>query len=191
MLPYSQVLHPAGNDINVNAEVTRLYLQNLLPEIVKVRCFDLKWFTHPSYALWLGTGWYVDQPGDDFNYGSCVMFDVLCLQHISKRIHFGKYVAESKFRASPAEYEPLIKAQDAAGLMSKLTFKDVEKKVVERVKQKAAIYGQDLSGNKPPPYLGDGGTFKVEPEKVAQLYADWIMPLTKEVQVAYLLCRLD
>ena len=122
------------------------------------------------------------------------MFDVLCLQHISKRIHFGKYVAESKFRANPTEYEPLIKAQDAEGLMQKLTFKDVEKKVVERVQQKAAIYGQDLSGNKPPPYLGgdsNSGTFKVEPEKVAQLYADWIMPLTKEVQVAYLLARLD
>ena len=63
------------------------------------------------------------------------MFDVLCLQHISKRIHFGKYVAESKFRANPTEYEPLIKAQDAEGLMQKLTFKDVEKKVVERVQQ--------------------------------------------------------
>ena len=35
-LRYEEVLHPAGNDINVNAEVMRLYLQNLMPAIVKV-----------------------------------------------------------------------------------------------------------------------------------------------------------
>lgn len=59
--------------------------------------------------------------------------------------------------------------------------------VVERVKRKATIYGQDLSEQ-------DGSqsmTFKVEPATVAALYKTWIMPLTKQVQVAYLLQRLD
>ena len=32
---------------------------------------------------------------------------------------------------------------------------------------------------------------KVEPEKVARLYNDWIMPLNKDVQLEYLLHRLD
>lgn len=31
------------------------------------------------------------------------------LQALSKRIHYGKFVAESKFRASPADYEAAIK----------------------------------------------------------------------------------
>ena len=59
--------------------------------------------------------------------------------------------------------------------------------VVERVQRKAAIYGQDVTdhaGEQPM-------TFKVEPTTVAALYNKWIMPLTKQVQVAYLLQRLD
>lgn len=37
-------------------------------------------------------------PGDDGNYGSAATLDVLCLQALSKRIHYGKFVAEAKFR---------------------------------------------------------------------------------------------
>lgn len=61
--------------------------------------------------------------------------------------------------------------------------------VVERVRLKAATFGQED--------LGSGGgaspasTYKVQPEVVAQLYEEWVMPLTKEVEVQYLLRRLD
>lgn len=34
--------------------------------------------------------------GDDNNYGSAAMADVLCLQALSKRIHYGKFVAGTK-----------------------------------------------------------------------------------------------
>jgi hypothetical protein len=37
-------------------------------------------------------------PGDDGNYGSAATLDVLCLAALSKRIHYGKFVAEAKFR---------------------------------------------------------------------------------------------
>jgi chorismate mutase len=40
--------------------------------------------------------------------------DVNCLQTISKRIHYGKFVAEAKFRAQPDEYTQLIKNQAGA-----------------------------------------------------------------------------
>jgi chorismate mutase len=33
------------------------------------------------------------------------------LQILSKRIHFGKFVAEAKFRENPAAYETAIKEQ--------------------------------------------------------------------------------
>jgi chorismate mutase len=36
--------------------------------------------------------------GDDGNYGSAATLDVLCLQALSQRIHYGKFVAEAKFR---------------------------------------------------------------------------------------------
>lgn len=37
-------------------------------------------------------------PGDDGNYGSAATLDLLALQALSKRIHYGKFVAEAKFR---------------------------------------------------------------------------------------------
>ncbi len=42
---------------------------------------------------------------------------------------------------------------------------------------------------------GSGGiprmNYKVEPDIVAELYRRWVMPLTKEVQIEYLLQRLS
>ena len=37
----------------------------------------------------------------------------------------------------------------------------------------------------------DINSLKVRPDMVAELYERWVMPLTKEVEVAYLLNRLD
>ena len=39
--------------------------------------------------------------------------------------------------------------------------------------------------------LRDLLTVQVAPEAVADLYAQWLMPLNKDVQIAYLLRRLD
>jgi chorismate mutase len=51
------------------------------------------------------------------------------MQALSKRIHYGKFVAEAKFREKTEQYTQLIKAQDADGIMELLTDKAVEKKV--------------------------------------------------------------
>ena len=66
------------------------------------------------------------------------------------------------------------------------------------MKLKAATFGQDLSaaatGSGSSSSNGGGGSgvsYKVRPEVVAQLYEQWVMPLTKEVEVQYLLARLD
>jgi chorismate mutase len=68
--------------------------------------------------------------------------------------------------------------------MKLITFEQVEAKVQKRVEEKARKYGQDVDSN--------GTTkFKIDPSLVSQLYGDWIMPLTKVVQVQYLLRRLD
>jgi chorismate mutase len=161
-----------GRAININEKVTALYLEELLPGIT--------------------------QPGDDGNYGSAAMHDVLALQALSKRIHYGKFVAEAKFRARPDEYSDLIRKQDAAGLMQLLTDEAVEQKVVDRVRRKAATYGQDiqLGGGAAAAANGTAGgaaapQYKVSPDLIADLYNRWVMPMTKDVQVAYLLRRLD
>jgi chorismate mutase len=81
--------------------------------------------------------------------------------------------------------------------------------VIERVRLKAATFGQDIGS----PGTSDhtlaqhngsangssngsstnGATprFKVSPDVVAAIYEQWVMPLTKEVEVQYLLRRLE
>lgn len=97
--------------MSLNPLIWKMYFDDLLPALVS--------------------------PGDDSNYGSVTTMDVLCLQvhfsykfsvfflmycliwylfllllkALSKRIHFGAFVAEAKFRESPELYEPLIRSQ--------------------------------------------------------------------------------
>ena len=155
----------AAEAININERVMDMYVDNLFPALCEA--------------------------GDDNNYGSTGLADVNCLQTISKRIHYGKFVAESKFQAKPEEFTELIKAQDAEGLMDLLTYKAVEDRVVRRVTNKAATYGQDISEDLPEVVsgLGEGEDieYKVAPGQIGELYYKWIMPMTKDVQVEYLL----
>lgn len=97
------MLAPCAEAINLNNVVMDLYLHELVPGIT--------------------------EPGDDNNYGSAAMQDVLCLQALSKRIHYGKFVAEAKFRADPEQYRRLISNRDQDAIMQTLTSTDVEKKV--------------------------------------------------------------
>ncbi len=50
-------------------------------------------------------------------------------QALSKRIHYGKFVAEAKFLAQREEYSALIARGDAQGLMRLLTNEEVENQV--------------------------------------------------------------
>ena len=78
--------------------------------------------------------------------------------------------------------------QDPVQLMQLLTYETVERAIEHRVEAKAKIFGQEVKigaedTDVPPVY-------KINPSLVAGLYTR-IMPLTKEVQVEYLLRRLD
>ncbi|CAH1420999.1 unnamed protein product [Lactuca virosa] len=162
-LEYPQVLHPCAQDININLKIWDIYFKDLLPRLVK--------------------------EGNDGNCGSAATCDSTCLQALSKRIHYGKFVAEAKFRASPSDYEAAIKAQDKKKLMDLLTYPAVEEAIKKRVETKAKTFGQVVTVG-----FGEDAiepVYKIEPTLVADLYGDWIMPLTKEVQVEYLLRRLD
>jgi chorismate mutase len=168
-MEYPRSLHSCADAININDRVMQMYVENLLPALC--------------------------EKGDDNNYGSTGLADVTNLQTISKRIHYGKFVAESKFQARPEEFSELIKNQDAEGLMALLTFQAVEDRVVRRVTNKAATYGQDISEDLPEQVRGlaegENLDYKVAPETIGELYREWIMPMTKDVQVEYLLRRLD
>jgi chorismate mutase len=166
------------------------------------------------------------EPGDDEQHGSTALCDVALLQALSKRIHYGKFVAESKFLSDPDEYRRLVESNDAAGVMKLLTNEAVEAKVLRRARLKAATYGQEpLLAELPPLPNGNkemtaivaaaaasavvaaieamdngntpdgktratsGRATKVCPATVERIYRDLIIPLTKDVEVAYLFRR--
>ncbi|CAN6477377.1 unnamed protein product [Victoria cruziana] len=161
-MQYPQVLHPIADKININPRIWDMYFKDLLPRLV--------------------------EDGNDGNCGSSAVCDTICLQALSKRIHYGKFVAEAKFRQSPAVYRAAIEDQDRTRLMNLLTYEAVEAAVKRRVEAKAKVYGQEVDLNGP---KEDELKYKIQPSFVADLYGDWIMPLTKLVQVEYLLRRLD
>ncbi|KAF5939431.1 hypothetical protein HYC85_023690 [Camellia sinensis] len=120
-LQYPQVLHPIADAININNKIWDMYFRDLLTRLVR--------------------------EGDDGNCGSAAVCDTICLQALSKRIHYGKFVAEAKFRASPDAYEAAIRAQDRTRLMDLLTYPTVEEAIKSSVEMKAKAYGKEVTDN--------------------------------------------
>ncbi|KAI9803341.1 MAG: chorismate mutase aro7 [Piccolia ochrophora] len=160
-LNYPQVLHP--NNVNLNEKLKKSYIDHILP----AAC------SHAGRK---------DRGETQENYGSAGTIDVFCLQALSRRIHFGKFVAEAKFRDDHPTYTRLIRAGDREGIAALITNEKVEKMVLERLRLKAKTYGLDPSA----------GTenWKINVDAVVAMYKDHVIPLTKEVEVEYLMQRL-
>jgi len=125
-----------------------------------------------------------DRGETEENYGSAATADINCLQSLSRRIHFGKFVAESKFQTETERFTALIREEDREGIGAAITNEAVEKKVLERLRLKARTYGTD-------PSSGAEGGGKINVEAVVAMYKDFVIPLTKEVEVEYLMQRLE
>jgi chorismate mutase len=100
------------------------------------------------------------------------------------RITLGKFVSESKFRSHPADFIPHILKPNPTALLKLITKPDVEAALLERVRRKASIYGQELNpGGEPMTNIMGAGKWKIDVEGVRDLYENWVIPLTKEVEV--------
>ena len=141
-LNYPKILHP--NDVDVNQEIKRKYIDLILPRIC------------PKFGR-------EDRGEKQENYGSTATCDVACLQALSRRIHFGKFVAESKFRQETDKFVHLIKAHDREGIADAITHSKVEKKVLERLRLKARTYGTD-------PSIDADGEGKINVDAVVAMY---------------------
>jgi chorismate mutase len=141
-LDYPQILHP--NNVNVNKKIKESYINSILP--AACRKFDRE-----------------DRGEAKENYGSAATCDVNCLQALSRRIHFGKFVAESKFQKDTDRFVELIKAKDVKGLNEAITDAKVERKVLERLRLKAKTYGTD-------PSVPSEGHEKINVEAVVAMY---------------------
>lgn len=178
-----------ASDVNFNPILLRKYIDVIVPAITV--------------------------PGDDEQHGSTVLADIAVLQALSRRVHYGKFVAESKYLGDPEGYQKLVDAGDSDGVMKLLTNAVVEAKVLRRARLKAATYGTEpLLASLPPieskaeetsivaaaaasavvaaiEAMGDDSKTekKVCPKTVESVYRDIIIPLTKDVEVAYLFRR--
>lgn len=160
-LHYPKILHP--NDVDVNHDIKERYITKILPKVCSHFVRE-------------------DRGEGQENYGSAGTCDVSCLQALSRRIHFGKFVAESKFQhetyvplikkcltPGPAHvgfrdrFVALIRAKDTDGIDAAITNAAVEKKVLERLRLKAKTYGTD------PSEAGEGQG-KINVEAVVAMY---------------------
>jgi len=155
-LEYPQVLQ-GEREININDVVMKVYKEQLVPAICA--------------------------PGDDQQHGSSALCDIACLQALSRRIHIGKFVAESKYQQMPDKFTELVQARDIAGINELLTNVLVEERVCNRARLKAVSFGQEAFSD------AEAG-FKVDPNVMYSIYRDMIIPLTKQVQVRYLFERV-
>lgn len=155
------------NDVNVNDKIKEFYIEKFLPAVC------------PTFGR-------EDRGESEENYGSSATCDIACLQALSRRIHFGKMVAESKFRSEKERFTAMIKAEDRQGIADAITKPAVEKTVLDRLRLKAETYGTD-------PFHPDGtkSPSKIDVEAVVSMYKDFVIPLTKEVEVEYLMQRLE
>ncbi len=152
------------NNVNINQKIKDSYLEFFLP--AACANFGRK-----------------DRGETEENYGSSAQADIACLQALSRRIHFGKFVAESKYQKETERFITLIKASDRDGIGAAITNEAVEKQVLERVRLKAKTYGTD-------PTIGVDGPVKINVDAVVKMYEEFVIPLTKEVEVEYLMQRL-
>ncbi|KAH9854641.1 chorismate mutase [Lenzites betulinus] len=179
--PHPPLLYP--NKVNVNASILSFYVQAIVPRITRPATLALA-------AAKRAQGISGDAEfEDDGNYGSAAFVDLEVLQAISKRVHYGKFVSESKFRDAPGAFIPHIQARNRDALAALITKPEVERKLLQRLRKKASLYALGFSPEGEP--LSDDGTRKIDVDGVVELYEHYIIPLTKEVEVDYLLVRLD
>lgn len=161
-LNYPKVLALYYRDVNVNSDIYKFYVENIVPEV----------------ACAAGE--------QQENSGLVAVCDVEALQALSRRIHFGKFVAEAKYQADKEGYRKLILARDVEGIERSITNAAVEAKILERLVVKCDSYGVDPSLR-----YSQKSQSKVKLSVIAQLYKEYVIPLTKKVEVDYLLRRLE
>ncbi|MFP4375974.1 MAG: chorismate mutase [Spirochaetales bacterium] len=153
-------LHIADlESINLTREIALAYL-GFLPELCDVENRDIE---------------------DDGHYGSSVEHDVLAIQALARRIHFGAlYVAESKYRSAPDTFRRMIDEEDRAGILKGITRPEIEERILKRVAEKVDYI--QATANREVRKV-------VRPRAVLSLYRSVVIPLTKEGEVRYLYQR--
>ena len=91
----------------------------------------------------------------------------------------GKFVSESKYVENPGAFIPHILNPNRPALEALITKPEVERRLLQRLRKKALVYAQDFAPDGEP----NGSATKIDVDGVVELYENYIIPLTKEVEV--------
>lgn len=133
--------------INHNSTILKQYFKEILPKITS--------------------------PGEDENLGSAVTADINLLQALSRRIHLGKLVAQSKYSVTPEQFRD----KTDADLLDNLTNKEAEDKILDRLRHKLAILKNVDSTH--------STLSNIAINTIISIYREFMIPATKEVQISY------
>lgn len=191
-LSFPKILYP--NKINTNPSILSFYVRFIVPRISRRASMV-------TAAKKRASGIAGDDEHDDGNYGSAATIDVEVLQAVSKRVHYGtfepifchpyfihslratgKFVSESKFVSNPSAFIPHIQTPNRAALEALITKPEVEQRLLQRLRKKAATYAQDFAADGEA-VVSSNGSAKIDVDGVVELYESYIIPLTKEVEV--------
>lgn len=111
------------------------------------------------------------EAGSDEGQPSCLAADAACLDALARRLALSVHVATRKREAIPDALRIALLTGDSVRVEEAITNPAVEAEVLARVRMRAR-----------------NGAPRIEtPEQVAALYAEWIIPLSRKIQVHGLL----
>ena len=111
------------------------------------------------------------EPGRNEGQNGPYSADAACLDALARRLSLSVHVATRKREAVPEALRAAIQSRDPAQVEQAITHADVEAEVLARVQARAAA-------NQGSPDL---------PGRIAALYTEWIIPLSRKIQVHGLL----
>ena len=102
---------------------------------------------------------------------ACLAADTACLNALARRLSLSIHVATRKRESLPAALQAAIRSRDPLRVEEAVTNSAVEAEVLARVKRQSRKTG-------PSPGL---------PDHIVAIYADWLIPLSRKIQVHGLL----
>lgn len=112
-------------------------------------------------------------PGQDKGQPACLSADGACLDAIAHRLALSVHVAARKREAIPQALQAALATGEPLQVERAITHPAVEEEVIARVQALAAARAPHSE----------------IPARVAAIYADWIIPLSRKIQVCGLLAH--
>ena len=107
------------------------------------------------------------EQGGGGDRSECLAADAACLDALARRLALSVHVATRKREALPETLQAAIRAGDPARVEAAITHPAVEAGVISRVEQRAR----------------KSGAREETVRRIVALYANWIIPLSRKIQV--------